>query len=152
MNLMPLPLLVIIPMLVGLTGQLLKFLVKWLTKSNNEVHNMFSYGGAPSTHTALVVAVTTVIGLQEGVYSPAFGLSLVLGFLVMRDAVGLRNYVNKNVHDIQRLVNYETPARQKEFTELHVTVGHTRAEVALGVLVGIVFTWFYWYLFTGSVL
>jgi acid phosphatase family membrane protein YuiD len=146
------PLLLIVPILTGFTGQLLKFVIKWITKRNKDVVSFFGYGGAPSTHTALVASVATVTGLQGGIDSAAFAVSVVLGFLVMRDAVGLRNYVNKNLHDIQRLVKYQTPERQKEFTQLHVTVGHTRGEVALGVVVGVGFAWLYYTLLGGKVL
>lgn len=44
----------------------------------------------PSSHTALVVGLTTAIGLKESLDSSIFALCLVFSLVVMYDATGVR--------------------------------------------------------------
>ena len=53
--------------------------------------NMFwRTGGMPSSHSAVVTAACTSIGIRDGVNSSIFMLSLLITFIKMRDAVGVR--------------------------------------------------------------
>ncbi|GAH74744.1 unnamed protein product, partial [marine sediment metagenome] len=44
----------------------------------------------PSTHSALSICVATTIGLKEGWDSPLFALAIVIAFIIMADAAGVR--------------------------------------------------------------
>ena len=46
--------------------------------------------GMPSSHSAMVAALTTGVGNTEGVGSPLFAASAVFALIVMYDATGVR--------------------------------------------------------------
>lgn len=100
-------------------------------------------GGMPSSHSALVTALTTAIGLTHGFDSGLFALSLCFSLVVMYDAAGVRNAVgkqavilNKMIEDLQTKKNKglvkESENRLKEL------IGHTPIEVFAGAILGIV--------------
>ena len=47
-------------------------------------------GGMPSSHSAIVMGLTAVIGKHLGLASPDFAIALIFSFVVMYDAAGLR--------------------------------------------------------------
>lgn len=53
---------------------------------------LFDSGGMPSSHAALVVAVTTSVGIFNGLSSTAFPLALCFSVIVMYDAAGIRRH------------------------------------------------------------
>lgn len=94
-------------------------------------------GGVPSSHTAFVTAATTKIGLLEGVNSTLFGFAVILAFIIMYDAVGVRYAVGeqaKFLNRFQRDLKYVVPFRKKKIKEV---CGHTLKEVALGFCIGV---------------
>lgn len=132
------PLVLLIPLIVGALSQISKLVIKKTTRFNQHVVNLFSYSGMPSTHSSMVTSLAVVTGLSEGIHSAAFAITFVIGGLIIRDALGLRNYVNKSLEDIHSLVKELPPERQKPFTFLNVRVGHTRWEVLVGMVFGAV--------------
>ncbi len=145
---MAVPIIVLAAGFTAFTAQVIKFIVKKFSKRNQDVHSMWSYSGMPSSHTALVTSLAVAIGLAEGINSGVFALSIVFGLVIVRDALGLRNYVNKSLQDIHHLVTFLPKEEQTKFEQLHIRVGHTRAEVAAGVIAGVVFGTAYYFLFT----
>lgn len=144
---MQIPLIVIVAGFTGFTAQLMKFVVKKFSKRNKDVHNMWSYSGIPSSHTALVSGLAVAVGLSEGINSGVFAVTFILGLLIIRDALGLRNYVNKSLQDIHHLVTFLPEGQQKEFEQLHIRVGHTRTEVFAGAITGLLLGAAYYFLF-----
>ncbi|QUH26637.1 divergent PAP2 family protein [Serpentinicella alkaliphila] len=100
-------------------------------------------GGMPSSHSALVTALTTAIGLTHGFDSGLFALSLCFSLVVMYDAAGVRNAVgkqavilNKMIEDLQTKKN-KGLVKQSE-NRLKELIGHTPFEVFAGAILGIV--------------
>jgi acid phosphatase family membrane protein YuiD len=99
----------------------------------------------PSSHTALVMALTTVIGRLQGLQAPLFALSLLFSLVVMYDATGVRRAAGQQAMILNRLLDdlfiAHQGIRQERLREL---LGHTPIEVfaggALGVIVGLAFT------------
>ena len=52
-------------------------------------------GGMPSSHSAVVTSIATMIGKYEGITSPIFALSVVFAAVVMYDAAGVRRAAGK---------------------------------------------------------
>ena len=130
------PLLALIALAVGITAQCIKFVVKSITHKNIGVQNFLSYGGMPSSHAAFVAGVTTIIAMTRGINSPEVVICVVFGLLVLRDALGLRNYVDRTMEDVQDLAKKipHGELRTKNLADLQV--GHTRLEVLVGLIVG----------------
>lgn len=93
-------------------------------------------GGMPSAHSALMVSVTTVIGVHEGMNSAIFGLALVVTFIVMYDAINVRRSVGEQGTAIRRLIK-----ELKLATEGYIykqADGHRPVEVLAGIVTGVV--------------
>lgn len=93
-------------------------------------------GGMPSSHSALVVALTTSIALVEGTDSSIFTVSLFFSLIVIRDALGVRRAagmqaraINAIQRDLEKRVKI-TPHPVKEVQ------GHTFPQVLVGGLLG----------------
>ena len=90
----------------------------------------------PSSHSALVMSLTTVAGLVEGFDSIAFAACLVFSMIVMYDAAGVRRAAGKQARVLnQILANYKEINIQEKLVEL---LGHTPIEVFVGAIFGIV--------------
>jgi uncharacterized protein len=131
----------ILPLLAMVIAQVAKFFIK----SNQEKLNLksaLSYSGMPSSHSAFVTALVTVIGLNFGILSPLFAISLVFAFIVIRDAVGLRNYLGEHGKILNELVKdlKEEPDKplDRNYPHLLERIGHTPAQVEVGILIGFV--------------
>lgn len=102
---------------------------------------LFGTGGMPSSHSASVCALATACCIREGFGSPAFGISVVLAFIVMRDAMGMRRQVGEHAKVLNRLFkNLSDSLNDPELTEkaLEELAGHTPLQVFAGMLLGIV--------------
>ena len=116
--------------LAGFGAQLLKLIMLWFRHKSLSWHDLVVTGGMPSSHTAFVVSLATIIYLEEGV-STAFAVSLVLALIVIRDAFGVRRTVGE---EGQVISNILTKLKMK--TTNHFSVGHTPGQVLVGALVG----------------
>ena len=61
----------------------------------------------PSSHSAIVTGLATLIGKYEGVDSPIFAVSLILALVVMYDACGVRRAAGKQAALLNKII--ETP-------------------------------------------
>lgn len=99
---------------------------------------VFGSGGMPSSHSALVCALVTVIGFQAGFASSVFALAFCFACVVMYDAAGVRRSAGKNAAMINHLLDGLSgngfafnEARLKEL------IGHTPIQVLAGALLGV---------------
>lgn len=92
----------------------------------------------PSSHSAVVVSLATLIGKDVGVDTPLFAVSVILACIVMYDAAGIRRAAGKQAQLLNKLV--ETPGLTGvQVTERLVEVlGHTPTQVFVGALIGLV--------------
>lgn len=88
-------------------------------------------GGAPSTHTSIVIAMLTLVMLREGLATPATGIAATLALIVIIDATDLRRKVGLHASQLQRLF----PA-DEECRRLRTSIGHTLPEILAGIAVG----------------
>lgn len=119
------------PFLTWLIAGTLKFLINSI-RARKLAFGLIGYGGLPSNHTAIVTSIAALIAFKQGIGHPAFGVALVLAFIVVLDATSLRRQVGRQA----ALLNKLHPPTQ-EVAPLRERMGHTRIEVASGVLVGI---------------
>ncbi|TMN23769.1 divergent PAP2 family protein [Lentibacillus cibarius] len=118
----------------------------------------FSTGGMPSSHSAAVAALSTAVGIVEGVDSIMFAIAAVFSVIIMFDASGVRRQageqaivINQLVKDFQTFVEGAKDWNQKEAfqkrKELKELLGHQPIEVLVGGLSGIAiaFLVYQWY-------
>ena len=98
-------------------------------------------GGMPSSHTALVVSVTTTIALVQGMNSMLFDVAAVFSSIVMYDATGLRQAAGRQAALVNKIMDElweEHTVRESRLKEL---LGHTRLEVVGGAIYGVLIAW-----------
>lgn len=89
-------------------------------------------GGMPSAHSAIVVSLAVFLGLQDGLNSSVFGLSVWLAIIVMYDAMMVRYSSGMQGEALNKLI-VEQGSKQKK---LRVAHGHTPVEVLAGAFIG----------------
>lgn len=119
------------PFLAWLVAGILKFMINSI-KAKQLAFGLIGYGGLPSNHSAIVSSMAALIAFKENIGHPAFGVAISLAFIVMLDANSLRRQVGKHAVAINRLAS-----STKDHVTLRERMGHTRIEIATGILVGI---------------
>ena len=126
--------------LAGGGAQLLKLLINWFRTRNVELRYLRSPGGMPSSHSALVSALSTAVGLTDGFDSPYAMIAVGFGLLVLFDAATLRRAAGDHARTINRIIDSLNASGQAniEADRLHEMLGHRRREVLVGAVFGIV--------------
>ena len=126
-----------IPLIVWFCIQLFKVICDLATTKKFNFKRIMGAGGMPSSHSAVVTSLATLIGKYEGVDTSIFALSLIFAMVVMYDAAGVRRAAGKQARLLNKIV--ETPGLSSmEVTEKLVEVlGHTPLQVFVGAVIGI---------------
>ncbi len=129
---------ILLPLLAGLIAQAAK-LVFHTNGSGWRWRNLVKYSGMPSGHSALVSALAATTGLSEGLGSPDFAISLILAVIVIRDALGIRRYLGQHGKILNILVKdlKDDKVLDEHYPHLLEKIGHTPAQVAVGILIGL---------------
>lgn len=90
-------------------------------------------GGMPSSHSAVVVAISTFIGFSEGIHSAVFGLSFIFAMIVIYDSMKVRYSNGKQAEAINNIIE----ASQVKVPVVRIVRGHTPLEVAAGTAIGL---------------
>jgi uncharacterized protein len=97
----------------------------------------FSSGGMPSSHSALMTAITLAIGMVNGFNSPLFALALSITMIVLYDATGVRREAGRHAEKINILLTEFFSGQPISDRQLKEVIGHTPAQVLAGVCLGI---------------
>ncbi|KKE79533.1 divergent PAP2 family protein [Oceanobacillus caeni] len=130
-------------------AQFIKIPIKFLVTKQFTPSIAFSTGGMPSSHSAAVAALTTAIGIVEGLSSSMFAISAIFSVITMYDASGVRRHAGRHAVVLNRLINdfqlfFEHAKdwnRKKDYEkrqELKELLGHEPSEVFFGGLTGII--------------
>lgn len=135
----------IIPLIVMIVNQGIKTLIDML-RGNFTWFSVFSYGGMPSSHAALVTSLATVLAYYYGLNSPAFAVSIVLAVITMRDASGIRLHLGTHGVILNRLIKELPDEKEYNFPVLNEKFGHKNIEIIVGIVVGLILTFLTIYL------
>ena len=94
-------------------------------------------GGMPSSHAAIVMALTAAVGRLNGLTSAPFAIALIFSIVVMYDAQGVRRAAGRQAAVLNRLVEDLVSLRQFKDDRLRELLGHTPLEVLVGAALGI---------------
>ena len=127
-----------IPFLVWFSIQSFKLIYDLIKTKKFNFKRIMGAGGMPSSHSAVVTSMATLIGKNEGINTPIFALSILLACVVMYDACGVRRAAGKQATLLNKLI--ETPGLTGvEVSEKLVEVlGHTPVQVFVGAFIGLV--------------
>ena len=123
------------------SAQFIKTIINLCLRKIHSIPELFEFliwktGGFPSSHTALVCSLCTVIGFRNGINSDIFMLAFCLMMITVRDALGVRraNGVHaRKINEIGRELEKKDILKYKPIKEV---LGHTPMEVAVGALLG----------------
>lgn len=127
-------------------AQIVKVPLTYILTRDVDWSVLFSAGGMPSSHSALVTALTWTTGLEFGFDSPVFAVAAVVSAIVIYDATGVRRAAGEHAKVINRMIADLVeghPLKEKELKEL---LGHTPRQVFVGVIFGWLVGWLTWFL------
>lgn len=130
------PVLLIIPLLAAAFSQTIKLMIEFGRTGHLSWRSIDSYGGMPSTHTAIVVSLLTVTGFSEGIASAHFAIASIFALIVIRDAIGIRRYLGWHSKALNQLVKDLPKREQGNFVHFREKMGHTPLEAFVGAIVG----------------
>ena len=121
-----------VPLLTWFGIQLFKVIWDLVTTKKFNFKRILGAGGMPSSHSAVVVSLATLIGKEHGLDSSIFALS------VMYDAAGVRRAAGKQAKLLNKLI--ETPGLSgvQVSEKLVEVLGHTPFQVFVGAIIGII--------------
>ena len=127
-----------IPFFLWFGIQLFKLIYDLVKTKKFNFKRIMGAGGMPSSHSAVVAGVATLIGKYEGVDSAIFALAFIVAFVVMYDACGVRRAAGKQAALLNKLV--ETPGLTgiQVSEKLVEVLGHTPVQVFVGAVIGVV--------------
>lgn len=130
-----------------LIAQIVKPFISMITTREFNAHMLLSTGGMPSSHTSTVIALTTSVGMLEGVGSVHFAICIVFSIIVLHDAMNIRLEAGKQAEVINEWSRILSEIHKDgPFTpeNLKTMLGHSFSQVlgglVLGIIVGIVGT------------
>ena len=133
-----------------LLAQALKVLIGFCTSRRFDMSPFTNAGGMPSSHTAMVTALTCSLGLNNGWSSPSFAISLVFSLIVLHDAAGVRFAAGKQARVLNKIQSVLHSQGYENAAELKESIGHTKFEITVGVIFGLTVAWLYWWIIGGA--
>jgi len=133
----------IIPICAWAIAQVLKTLVALFQGEGLDFRYLFSSGGMPSSHSAIVTALATTAGIIEGFDTAIFGATTIVALIVLYDAANVRQAVSQQAVVLNRIIReirFREPFTRIE-ADLRELIGHTPFQVIVGALLGIIFAW-----------
>ena len=128
----------IIPFTTWFFIQLFKLIYDLVTTKKFNFKRILGAGGMPSSHSAVVVSLATMIGKSYGVNSAIFGLSIIFAFVVMYDAAGVRRAAGKQAKLLNKIVQTPGLTNVEKKKKLQEVLGHTPIQVFVGAFIGLI--------------
>ena len=127
-----------IPFLLWFAIQTFKVMWDLIETKKFNFKRILGAGGMPSSHSAVVTGLATLIGKNEGVDTALFAVSFIFALVVMYDAAGVRRAAGKQAKLLNKIV--ETPGLsslqvQEKLVEV---LGHTPIQVFVGAAIGVI--------------
>lgn len=127
-----------IPLLLWFFIQLYKVIYDLITTKKFNFKRIIGAGGMPSSHSAIVTGLATLIGKYEGVDTPIFAVSLIVALVVMYDACGVRRAAGKQAAVLNKMIDTPGLTGVQVREKLVEALGHTPVQVFVGALIGII--------------
>lgn len=127
-----------IPFLLWFGIQLFKLIYDLITTKKFNFKRIIGAGGMPSSHSAVVTSLATVIGKDFGVNSAIFALALIFAFIVMYDACGVRRAAGKQAKVLNDIINTPGLTNGQVQEKLQEALGHTPIQVFVGAIIGVI--------------
>lgn len=118
-------------------AQMLKVFTGVIREKRFNFRWLIMTGGMPSSHSAAVASLSTVVGLYYGFRTIPFWMVLVFSLIIMFDAAGVRRAVGRQAGILNKIVDEISQGQQIREKRLKELLGHTPVEVLAGAGMGI---------------
>ncbi|KAM0009560.1 hypothetical protein Hdeb2414_s0088g00786471 [Helianthus debilis subsp. tardiflorus] len=120
-------------------AQFLKVITTWYKEKKWDPKKIVGSGGMPSSHSSTVVALAVSVGLHDGVESSSFAIAVVMAFIVMYDASGVRLHAGRQAEVLNQIVCEFPPEHPLSTSRpLRDSLGHTPLQVIAGAMLGFI--------------
>lgn len=127
-----------IPFLLWFGIQTFKLIWDLVTTKKFNFKRILGAGGMPSSHSAVVCSLATLVGKDQGFDSSIFAIAVIFAFVVMYDAAGVRRAAGKQAKLLNKIVQTPGLAVNEVQEKLVEVLGHTPTQVLVGALIGVI--------------
>lgn len=127
-----------IPFLLWFFIQVFKFFTDLIVNKKINLKRIMGAGGMPSSHSAVVSSLAILIGKEYGFDSGIFALSLIMAFVVMYDAAGVRRAAGKQASILNKILETPGLTTGEVQEKLIEALGHTPVQVFVGAIIGVI--------------
>lgn len=120
-----------------LAAQTIKLVSNLCRTRHWDFRYLFSTGGMPSAHSAMVSSLATAIALECGMSSPIFAVAAIFAAIVMFDAQTVRRAAGLQARLLNQIVQELFSGHRLSQQKLAELLGHTPLQVYLGTILGI---------------
>jgi len=100
---------------------------------------LYRAGGMPSSHSALVAAVTHGVGLTMGYDSAITAFAIAVAMIVIYDATGIRRQAGIHAEVINTIIQDLLEGHFPKTEKLAEVLGHSPLEAFVGLVIGVLF-------------
>lgn len=131
---------ILITALIGwFAAQVLKVILVFICNKRIDFKRLTGSGGMPSSHSSISMALSMSVGFECGFDSVQFAICMILAFIVMYDASGVRRSAGQQAAILNKLVaDWENGKFANTDKKLKELLGHSPVEVFAGAILGIV--------------
>ncbi|MFH1429636.1 MAG: divergent PAP2 family protein [Candidatus Margulisiibacteriota bacterium] len=123
--------------MASVVAQVLKLFTYYIQEHRINFRHLVTTGGMPSSHTAMVCALATSIGMLHGWKSSEFAIAFVFSSIVMYDAAGVRRAAGKQAKILNQIMDDVVNRGRITGGKLTELIGHTPLEVFAGAILGV---------------
>lgn len=128
----------LVPILTWLAIQSFKVIYDLKVTKKFNFKRILGAGGMPSSHSAVVTSLATMVGKDFGTDSALFAVSVIFACVVMYDAAGVRRAAGKQAALLNKIVDTPGLTGVQVQEKLVEVLGHTPTQVFVGAIIGIV--------------
>ena len=125
-----------VPLILWFCIQTFKVIYELLKTKKLNFKRIIGAGGMPSSHSAITMCISTMIGKSEGFDSSIYALSLIVALVVMYDAAGVRRAAGKQAKLLNKIIDTPGLSNVQVQEKLVEVLGHTPIQVLVGALLG----------------
>jgi len=94
-------------------------------------------GNFPSSHSAVVSALSTGVAITEGIDSAIFAVAVIFAFFIIYDAKVIRGAAGKQAQSLNKIIE-KIGQGGDNFDKSKEILGHSILEISGGVIIGII--------------
>ena len=127
---------IVVPFCLWIIIQVFKFVYELIVNKKIDFKRLFGAGGMPSSHSAVVCSLSMLVGREYGFDSGIFAIALVMSFIVMYDAAGVRRASGKQARILNKILETPGMSTVEVQEKLIEALGHTPIQVFVGAVIG----------------